>query len=425
MSRRLFFQLAICVIQALALIPNISISESQYTGVGSCSSSSCHGNLAPKPGMRGDEYAIWSKHDKHSKAWVVLTEKDALRIAEHLGIKDPSHEQQCLNCHATNIPEGASKTDRFTVEDGVGCESCHGPAGSWLKSHTQSGRAHSDNISSGMNDLVPLVNRAQTCLGCHFGTDTQYVNHRLIGAGHPRLSFELDTFTQIAPKHWDHDKDYFDRKGVYSSINAWLVGQVVLSQEIINALQSPVRSRNGIWPELTLFNCFACHHSLSRQEWREYNYSGRPGELRINLSSIRVIEGVLQVVSQKHAKILAKLIQELETAYPEGKAQGTLNRLRELFDSPEVEGMNSQSFNSDEVGLILKKVLQLAASAPYLHFEEAEQLAMGVSSILSQIDPKNSRYKEELSALYDSLKDPKEFEFSHFRDAANQFLIGM
>ena len=53
-----------------------------------------------------------------------------------------------------------------------------------------------------------------SCLSCHFGDETKFVTHRLMGAGHPRLSFELDTFTAIEPAHFDVDDDYRARKHV-------------------------------------------------------------------------------------------------------------------------------------------------------------------------------------------------------------------
>ena len=49
--------------------------------------------------------------------------------------------------------------------------------------------------------------RAGLCLSCHFGNQEKFVTHRMMGAGHPRMSFELDTFTQLQPAHFVVDED--------------------------------------------------------------------------------------------------------------------------------------------------------------------------------------------------------------------------
>ena len=55
------------------------------------------------------------------------------------------------------------------------------------------------------------VERARLCLSCHFGDPLRFANHRIMGAGHPRMSFELDTFTALQPAHFKVDADYRKR----------------------------------------------------------------------------------------------------------------------------------------------------------------------------------------------------------------------
>ncbi len=86
------------------------------------------------------------------------------------------------------------------------------PASGWLTSHYAVGGTHASNVRNG---LVPLDNaqaRADRCLNCHFGssTDNQFVTHRIMAAGHPRISFELDLFTTLQ-QHYTVDDDYRQR----------------------------------------------------------------------------------------------------------------------------------------------------------------------------------------------------------------------
>ncbi|MCB0339511.1 MAG: hypothetical protein KDD53_07905, partial [Bdellovibrionales bacterium] len=285
-------------------------TEGKYLGVATCASSNCHGSTAPRKGSNilHNEYVTWKKHDAHSRAWSVLNSDESKKIAKNLGIAAAHKEKLCLECHTTYVPVESHRSEKFSENDGVGCESCHGAAEKWLKPHAASDATHANNISLGMTDLVPINKRAALCLSCHYGTDEKFVSHRLMGAGHPRLSFELDTFSMIQPAHWELDKDYRDRKGEYTSARGWMVGQAALSIEMTKALLSDKRSKDGIWPELTLFNCYACHHDLTTDQWKVRDYDKRPGQLRLNISSLRIVSEVAKILAPQESKRLKAAI---------------------------------------------------------------------------------------------------------------------
>src|SRR5690606_27638381 len=109
-----------------------------------------------------------------------------------------------LGCHATFVP-AEKRGKRFALSDGVGCESCHGPASRWLGQHVTGEASRAENIAVGMYPTEEPAARAELCLTCHLGTADRFASHRLMGAGHPRLSFELDTFTRIQPAHFRID----------------------------------------------------------------------------------------------------------------------------------------------------------------------------------------------------------------------------
>jgi hypothetical protein len=177
-----------------------------HLGVASCFGSNCHGSVDRPAGsvIKGNEYIIWSRRDKHHDAYKVLTEEPALRMARALGLPDAVHQQQCLDCHADNA---AQRGPSFHIEDGVGCEACHGGASGWLGTHI-SGAGHQENVRAGLYPLEQPDKRAERCLSCHFGEGNKFVEHRLYGAGHPRLRFELATFTAIQPAHFEVTPTY-------------------------------------------------------------------------------------------------------------------------------------------------------------------------------------------------------------------------
>src|SRR3546814_7607372 len=136
----------------------------------------------------------------HRRAWSVLTNSRSRFIAQNLGIGDPSRAAMCLGCHS----DAATNRGTTAIEDGVTCESCHGPAGGWIASHyagvgtsaspdTEMRDKHLANLRAGLRKLEDPVVRAGVCVDCHFGSagEGQFVTHRIMAAGHPRIAFEI------------------------------------------------------------------------------------------------------------------------------------------------------------------------------------------------------------------------------------------
>jgi hypothetical protein len=177
-----------------------------------------------------------------------------------MGIGEATGAPLCLGCHATPAgPRGV----RFQTTDGVGCESCHGPASGWLTSHYAVGGTHAANVRNGLVPLDDARARADRCLNCHFGssTENQFVTHRIMAAGHPRISFELDLFSTLQ-QHYDLDADYRGRKGQAVSTQMWAIGQAMALDRAL-ALFAGARGSEGMFPEFYFFDCHSCHRRIS------------------------------------------------------------------------------------------------------------------------------------------------------------------
>ncbi len=195
-SRRLIICLITLLVGGLSELPNPpafaeDMNRPHYMGTGSCASSNCHGNAVPRTvvSVLQNEYVTWLKHDQHAQAWNILTASDAKRIAYQLGIAAPEKDPTCTACHVSQDARNLTTTDALLPTDGVTCESCHGPAERYLKSHAARGATHADNLKAGLYDLANLSSRAARCASCHFGSASAPLIHRIYGAGHPRLSF--------------------------------------------------------------------------------------------------------------------------------------------------------------------------------------------------------------------------------------------
>jgi hypothetical protein len=248
-------------------------------GVASCTASACHGVGSP-----GAEWVTWSRLDPHARAYDVLLEKSARQIEEKLnpgkGQPRPEQNEVCLNCH---VAPGVMQTERsphFDLRDGVGCESCHGPSGKWLREHARPGWVRSE--SSGMKDMRDLRVRVEVCMPCHVGKGDMQVDHDLIAAGHPRLRFEFAAYLANYPPHWPASKDrqrYPDLEA-----RAWVVGELAGADAALQLLTHRAKSGTGLWPELAEYDCYACHHDLAPRSWRQQQVpaGATPGRLIFN-----------------------------------------------------------------------------------------------------------------------------------------------
>ncbi|MCB0331138.1 MAG: hypothetical protein KDD70_15825 [Bdellovibrionales bacterium] len=410
-----------CLLAVALSCPLAGQAEDKYLGVATCASSNCHGATSPRRGtVLQNEFSTWHKHGRHSKAWTVLLEPDAQKIGDHLGIANPESDSWCLSCHATYVPNKSLQGDKYTVEDGVSCETCHGAAERWIASHTRSGATHEQNVQNGMTDLAPLSSRTRLCLDCHYGNENQVVNHKLIGAGHPRLTFELDTFSITQPYHWKHDDDYIKRKGEYISAKAWLVGQIILASERMATLLSPKRSKDGTWPELTLFTCGSCHHSLTEDQWKKRRYGSRVGELHLNLSSLIIAKEALKAVDSKTASEIESLMANLHEDYKNGVVDD-VTAIKKLLDTKATSAAMNLEYNDANLKKLYAQMVRFG-TLPYFRYEEAEQILMGMSSILASSESLSRQYKAEVDKLYEALQNDEAFKAEDFTEGTSKLL---
>ena len=91
----------------------------KYIGAEKCKM--CH----IKPAT-GEQYNVWAK-GPHANAMKALSSDAAKKIATEKGIADPTTDPACIKCHSTVASIDKSLNATATMEEGVGCESCHGP----------------------------------------------------------------------------------------------------------------------------------------------------------------------------------------------------------------------------------------------------------------------------------------------------------
>ncbi|HPS65543.1 MAG TPA: cytochrome c family protein [Ignavibacteria bacterium] len=151
----------------------------KYVGVDGCTKA-CH-----KTESAGKQLDIW-KASKHANAYKSLTTPEADKIAKDKGFSTPAAETpQCVKCHVLGKDIDPSElTDGFKKEDGVQCETCHGP-GSEYKAMS----IMKDKDKAIANGLIIHTDKEAFCKTCHNPESPTY------------KEFNYDTF-------WDQIKHY-------------------------------------------------------------------------------------------------------------------------------------------------------------------------------------------------------------------------
>jgi len=369
-------------------------STNKHLGVTDCSSSTCHGGTRAETSSSVDqnEFFIWNRKGQHAKAYQHLKNDLSKRIAKNLGLKSPAHEAKiCLDCHADNVPKN-KRGNRFQISDGVGCEACHGGAEGWVKDHTVSGRkqgkkGHQQSIANGLYPTERPIERAKLCLSCHFGGKDKFVTHRIMGAGHPRMTFELDTYTVTQPMHYKIDKDYEARKGpVADSTQVWAVGQAVAAGLFLDKLRSGKGLQaGGLSPELSLFDCQSCHHEMKNRRWTGHTGLA-PGVVRLNDSSLVLLQHAIRLLDPARSSSFKRGLLQLHQATTKSK-QATLDaakKLQNIIDGIATEFSNRR-FTPEEKRTLLKAIISDGIKGRYADYMVAEQSIMAIEAISNSL----------------------------------------
>jgi len=134
-----------------------------YTGAAACNE--CH----------AAEYKTWTG-SRHGRAFVMLQTAMARKIAAdpdaYAGIPGAKMVKECSPCHAPGMEIPKAERGSFHPEDGVQCETCHGPGGHYANEDTMKDPGR--RADAGLRK--PTQER---CLECH----KERPSHAILGKG--------------------------------------------------------------------------------------------------------------------------------------------------------------------------------------------------------------------------------------------------
>ncbi|MEO1251852.1 MAG: multiheme c-type cytochrome [Pseudomonadota bacterium] len=415
---------------AAAQAPNPLLDGKMRTGVASCATAGCHGDQVSGAGagpvVGQNEYFKWTSSGQagaHSRAYEALLTPWGKRIAQNLGIGPAHLADECLDCHADNTPV-EMRAQRFQISDGVGCEACHGGAEDWLAFH-RVGAGHEENIAAGLYPTEKPAARADLCLGCHLGSDRgdQFVSHRIMGAGHPRLKFELDLYTAIQ-QHHTVDDDYRARKEAPSGTEVWAVGQAAALKRILELLVDDDKGMDGVFPELVFFDCHSCHQPISRSDallsWRPNpSRALGPGAPVLNDSNYIMLLAIMRGLDPALALELERNGMTLHQASQLGRAS-LVRAARAMMETTDRASalIASTDFDSNAVNAgLLRAVTDDAMARRYTNFATAEQALFAVQRLTAASGRASPEMLSAVEAAAGHAAGPYDYNATRFRRA--------
>lgn len=161
--------------------------------------------------------------DKHKNSVDDIAEsEDARKYAELSGIGAANYlkgTSKCMECHGTIISGREAKE----VEEGVSCESCHGPGSAYKDAHAEGPKGapgttrpgYTKSLPLGLSDLKNPDVLAAACVRCHLLTD-----QKILAAGHPDgAKFNYKSGMKSVAKHWKYrDPGNIPEQSVFKAV---------------------------------------------------------------------------------------------------------------------------------------------------------------------------------------------------------------
>ncbi len=140
----------------------------------------------------GNQFAVWEA-GVHANAYEVLSSEKAKEVAAKMGVENSQNDGKCLQCHSTAYGfSQALVTTKVKVEEGVACQTCHGP-GDKYKTKDK----HAENTQQAIEKFGLIrPDEANTCSRCHNEDNPTYNPERYTTKDGRKVDFDFEQALQ-------------------------------------------------------------------------------------------------------------------------------------------------------------------------------------------------------------------------------------
>jgi hypothetical protein len=268
----------------------------------------------------------------------------------------------------------------------------------------------------GFRPTKDLKTRASLCVECHVGSSEAQVNHDLIAAGHPHLTFELSSFVAAMPPHWNVRAE----KARHPDLEArlWAVGQLATARAALDLLSFRAEEKNGQpWPEFAEYSCHLCHQDVRAEGARRVRGTGLTWS-EGSSAILRLAERPSLLGGADLGKLFTALGAEMSRPLPDRPrvateartaARALTERLNELDRSPTFDAGTVQRQFDD----LWKEHRKFDGD-----WDSAAQCYLALAALyngLTDLDPerRDAAVRERLKAMAKQVRSPADFYRSH------------
>ena len=173
------------------------------------------------------------------------------RSPQRLGIGEATGAPMCLGCHATPGRARAASASRPPTASAAKAATAPPRAGCRAIMRSAAPTPPTSRAASSRSKIRAA--RAASCLDCHFGSadrEGQFVTHRIMAAGHPRISFELDLFSTLQQHHNDRRRLCAAQGPSRTAPRIWAIGQAMALRALARPCSRSARGTRGHLPRI-------------------------------------------------------------------------------------------------------------------------------------------------------------------------------
>jgi len=332
------------------------------------------------------------------------------------------------------VPPSA-RGPRFQLSDGIGCESCHGPAGPWIASHYTTTGTHRANVAAGLVPLDDPQVRARVCLDCHYGSanGNQFVTHSMMAAGHPRVAFELDLFSALQ-QHHDVDADYIARKGRPDPMRLWAVGQAEALRRSTDLFARPQFGTEGVFPQFYFYDCHSCHRPITDGPERRLTFESNPGrpipfaQPPYNDENIVMLQAVTRALAPGQAGTFEAASRDFHRAMGVGRPEAVAAAVRLRGAAAALsDAFAARGSGPGDAFTVVAAIADRTTSPRFTDYEGSAQAVMALDTLLNAmvLDGRitvgaAAGIRATLNRAYDAVKTPESYNPVRFRAALSE-----
>jgi hypothetical protein len=294
----------------------------------------------------------------------------------------------------------------------------------------------------GLRDLWDPVKRADLCCSCHIGDASQgkVVTHEMYAAGHPPLpGFEIVSFSDAMPRHWETLQEKYKRLPKYrdtynrvyhfgahpelDQVRLLLISAVIAFRNSVKLIEDHAVAAKApagvlperVWPEFALYDCYACHHDLKDEAWRQqrgFAPGTKPGRPQMRDWSLALIPLTLDAIqppklgeaklrADYDVKLLALRKSFSSTPFgPPAEVADHAHALVQWSDSM-LKELQILEVNPASSALLLKEFANRPGKD--LDFDSARQVAWSLRALFATLHPKALEGLEAKDGPFDKL----------------------